>query len=136
MVQLGIMEGFSGQDLVRFGEVMRKLGAAYGKPVDQEMLAAYEMALCDVSIEDIEGNAIRHLRTSQWMPRPVDLRRRSYRQQWIDGVKRQRVQRLEDRTRRDYWRINPPPKRLSQLVPNGICEVCGESVVGTDCGCF
>jgi len=62
-------------DRAPFIELMTMLTETYGrKPLTEAALAAYWMALSDISIETIRQRATSHLKTSEFFPKPSDLR--------------------------------------------------------------
>ena len=58
----------------RFAKVMAGCGEVYGKDLTPANLELYYELLKDVPIEEVEANAYKHMRTSVFFPKPVELR--------------------------------------------------------------
>ncbi len=65
---------FEGQDKIEFAKMLAAMSVAYDKPLTEEQIRVYEIALSDCSIRDIKLAALKHLRTSRFFPRPAELR--------------------------------------------------------------
>lgn len=61
--------------LKRLTELVAALAATFGKEADEAMYLGYEMALSDLSLEDIERGFQAALRTCEFMPSGADLRK-------------------------------------------------------------
>jgi len=59
---------------LRFAAIMESLGVVYQQQMSKELLKMYWMALQDVHLDQLEQAAAAHVATSQWFPKPCDLR--------------------------------------------------------------
>lgn len=62
-------------DLSRFVELLKRLGAAFNRIVSDEMVEGYFFALADVPFATVEENALLEMRSAVRMPPPSALRR-------------------------------------------------------------
>lgn len=66
---------YTGQDKVEFGKVMAFLGASFPKfNLTQETIKAYDILLCDVPVDQVKKQAVKHARESRWFPSAAELR--------------------------------------------------------------
>jgi hypothetical protein len=59
---------------LRFAAIMESLGVVYQQQMSKELLKMYWLALQDVHLDQLEQAAAAHVATSQWFPKPCDLR--------------------------------------------------------------
>lgn len=90
-------------DFEAFTGILRRLGAVYGKKLEDDIVASYWQALKDRPLRSVEEQADKHLKQSKFFPKPVELRPKI--EMGLDGrldrADKRTIERLEDLRRSD-----------------------------------
>lgn len=90
-------------DFEAFQGVLKRLCAVYGKKLEDDVVASYWGALKDRPLRSVEEMADKHLRSSKFFPKPVELRPKI--EMGADGrldkADKRTIERLEELRRND-----------------------------------